>query len=248
MHADRRNVPSDPEMGASLIEAARGGTFAEVLLAAAQRFDDVAEVFAYSVPDGGRPKAICSSGGLCNSAECAENYARSYYRYDPAMKLLEHAAHGSGFAQSIPAATINRADYRAQCFEQQSFIDKVCFGWRASNQAFVVAFYRNTQRELGGLAALADVGLSALVNAQAAFTRCTSVPLVARLELRLRQRYPELSAREVQICARTLAGWTADDAAADLGIRLGTVLTYRQRAYQRFGFSRVNEFLARLLD
>ena len=26
-----------------------------------------------TVTDGGRPKAICSSGGLCNSAECAEN-------------------------------------------------------------------------------------------------------------------------------------------------------------------------------
>lgn len=241
-------VPTDPEVGATLIEAARVGDFARTLLSAAQHIDDVAEVFAYSVPHGGRPRAICSSGGLCNSAECAENYSRAYYRFDPAMRMLEQVRGRTGFADCFAAASITRADYRAQCFEQPRFVDKVCFGWRGEREAMVLAFYRNRARGTDDLARLADHGLAALAHHQAAALRAQSEPLVARLERRLRGAYGELSGREVEVCARTLAGWTADETARDLGLGLGTVLTYRQRGYQRFGYSRAADFLERLLD
>lgn len=128
--SERPWSPSNPEVGARLIEAARVGEFAQTLLTSAQEIDDVAEVFAYSVPLNGRPHAICSSGGFCNSAECAENYARAYYRFDPAMRMIGAADANTGFADRFAAAAITRADYRAQCFEQQNFVDKVCFGWR----------------------------------------------------------------------------------------------------------------------
>lgn len=172
---------------------------------------------------------------------------RAYYRFDPAMRLLGQVGPRSGFGNSFTTASIARADYRAQCFEQQRFADKVCFGWRGDADAVVLAFYRSSIRDTQALARLANLGLSALANSRAAAARADA-PIVERIEARLRQHYPGLTSRETEICARTLAGWTADETARGLSLSVGTVLTYRQRGYARFGYSRATDFLARLLD
>nr|WP_279338748.1 helix-turn-helix transcriptional regulator [Sphingomonas sp. BGYR3] len=67
------------------------------------------------------------------------------------------------------------------------------------------------------------------------------------LETRIRTEYPLLSARERQVLARTLTGEHADDTAAMLNMARGTVLTYRQRAYQKYGLGNASAFLSRLL-
>ena len=56
-----------------------------------------------------------------------------------------------------------------------------------------------------------------------------------------------MSTRECEVCARTLAGETADGIAADLGLGRSTVLTYRQRTYRKLGFSKANELLAAVM-
>lgn len=74
------------------------------------------------------------------------------------------------------------------------------------------------------------------------------MPLVGRLEQRLSLRFAQLSPREREICALTLAGAPAEEIAARLDIRRSTVLTYRQRAYQRYGFTRSSDFLDAIVD
>jgi len=56
---------------------------------------------------------------------------------------------------------------------------------------------------------------------------------VAELEARFATRYPLLTGRERQVCARAAIGMSVEATALDLGIRKTSVLTYRQRAYQR---------------
>ena len=46
-----------------------------------------------------------------------------------------------------------------------------------------------------------------------------------------------LTARELDVCARTLVGLTAEGIALDLDIQKSSVLTYRKRAYARLGIS-----------
>ena len=46
-----------------------------------------------------------------------------------------------------------------------------------------------------------------------------------------------LSARECEVCARAIAGLTIEGTALDLNIRKTSVITYRQRAYQKLGIS-----------
>lgn len=46
-----------------------------------------------------------------------------------------------------------------------------------------------------------------------------------------------LTQRELDVCARTLIGLTAEGIALDLNIKKTSVLTYRKRAYARLGVS-----------
>jgi DNA-binding CsgD family transcriptional regulator len=53
-----------------------------------------------------------------------------------------------------------------------------------------------------------------------------------------------LSRREAQVCARVITGMTIDRTAADLAIKRTSVVTYRQRAYEKLNISRQNELVA----
>ena len=97
------------------------------------------------------------------------------------------------------------------------------------------------------LAALANVGLTALAR-QSVTAPDPEARLVERLEARIARAFPVLTLRERQVAARTVAGWTAERTAAALDIRPSSVLTYRQRAYQRLGFSGTADFLPAILD
>src|SRR6185437_11095940 len=56
---------------------------------------------------------------------------------------------------------------------------------------------------------------------------------VPPLEDRITSRYGSLTTRERQVCARAAIGMSVEATALDLGIAKTSVLTYRQRAYQR---------------
>lgn len=69
---------------------------------------------------------------------------------------------------------------------------------------------------------------------------------IVELEQRFAQRYPALTPREREVCARAAIGISVEGCALDLGIGASSVLTYRKRAYQRLGISSAYE-LARLV-
>lgn len=56
---------------------------------------------------------------------------------------------------------------------------------------------------------------------------------------------PALTARELDVCERLLRGMTHDGIAADLGLSLATVKTYRSRAFDRLGLHFRSELFAR---
>jgi DNA-binding NarL/FixJ family response regulator len=67
------------------------------------------------------------------------------------------------------------------------------------------------------------------------------------IEKRLTQGEPELPRREMQVCARILYGMSSTGIALQLGIGEETVMTYRKRAYQRFGIACQRALLIRYL-
>ena len=68
-----------------------------------------------------------------------------------------------------------------------------------------------------------------------------------RLRERLYALRPDLTTREADVCVRLLQGMTHDGIAADLGVSLTTVKTYRNRAFDRLGIHFRNELFARVL-
>ncbi|MFZ5547831.1 MAG: helix-turn-helix transcriptional regulator [Pseudomonadota bacterium] len=64
---------------------------------------------------------------------------------------------------------------------------------------------------------------------------------------RLRQRCPALTGRELDVLERLLRGMTYEGIAADMGLGVGTVKTYRARAFARLGIHFRSELFAGLL-
>lgn len=67
------------------------------------------------------------------------------------------------------------------------------------------------------------------------------------LEQRFAARFPALTPREREVCARGAIGISVEGAALDLGIATSSVLTYRKRAYQRLGISSAYELACLVL-
>lgn len=236
----------DPDIGAALVDAVGTPVFGARMLDAAQSVAGVDEIFAYHVRDGERPVALSSISERGDHDRRARHYAERFYHHDPVVHARQRTAAGRGFVACVRAAEIGLRDYRAICFEQPRFADKLCFGWRGAGRAIVLSFYRRRDSEgTAALAALANVGLTALAR-QAVPT--SEFSLVERLEARIARAFPVLTLRERQVAARTVAGWTAERTADALDIRPSSVLTYRQRAYQRLGFSGAADFLPAILD
>lgn len=230
----------DPILGAALIDAAGGDAFAPLLLDAASGIAGVDEIFAYRAAASGAPDALLSVSKLDDAETRAQNYVRDFFRFDPVTRLRKAGASES-FVVSVAAAELDQPRYRSLCFDGPRFADKLCFGWRDKTNAIVLSFYRSDTAGLGrerGLLPLANLALSILAKGAR-----PALPLVDRLEHKLALHYPALTTRERQVCARTIAGWSAERSAADLAIRPSTVIAYRQRAYQRLGIHSAHAFL-----
>ncbi|MDB6178226.1 helix-turn-helix transcriptional regulator [Paracoccus sp. Z330] len=237
----------DPEQAANLIQARDPGLFSQRLLDIARNIAGVDELFAYRACEGAY-RTLASSSDLPDVAERAAAYAKRFHHSDPAVSARLATPVGAGFICRIRADSIELAAYRKLCFEQPRFSEKICFGWRFPDHDLVLTFYHRLPDsdvdmvQLGALAQLALTGLVQILQAE------TAQPPIARIETRLANANTRLTGRELQVCARTLTGMTADQIANELQLSPPTVLTYRQRAYQKMGISRANQMVASVLD
>ena len=246
-----------PSLGQALIEAAATPHFASVLLGTARQFDCIDEVFAYQIDTTlGDVQTLLASGERKGIAERTGEYARRFHAKDP---LLAGAQQGKalGFSRRVRAADIPKGEYRELCFEQPGFLDKVSFGWQEPGKLMVLSFYRGLQAQgesASQLWSLGQLAMAALnLHAQSsAVQTCSQTPAALPdacqvLLQRLRRSFPQLTERERTIVALTLLGDSSAEIAAALAIKPATVLTYRQRAYERYRFNRASDFLAGLL-
>lgn len=236
----------DPERAAAVLDARDLASFSRHLLDAAHSAAGIEELFAYRI-GAGAPETLASSSDLGDVAERAEAYARRYHRSDPVAQARLATAPGNGFVCRIPAEAIELGSYRKLCFERPRFSEKICFGWRGTDHSLVVTFYQRRRSppdmaQLGALAQVAITGLTRLMQRPQ-----DGAPLVEEVERRLAETHPVLTRREREVCARTLAGRTAREIGGELGLGAGTVLTYRQRAYQKLGMSKSNDLLAAVM-
>lgn len=109
----------------------------------------------------------------------------------------------------------------------------------ADMATLVLASVRRHVRLAGALKATAASAAATAIGEPAT----AADPLPARAAMS--QACPALTPRELDVCERLLRGWSHDGVAADLGLSLATVKTYRARAFSRLGLHFRSELFAR---
>jgi len=150
-------------------------------------------------------------------------------------------------------------EHRAKVYEAHGVVERISVveddEAAGDGSLFAVNFYRHlSQRPLSD-AQLADFGsagrlLMALARKHVTLTQQlppSAGDAAAALRARLVSRCPALTAREVEVCLRLLRGMTQEGIAADLGLAVPTVKTYRNRAFGRLGIHFRSELFALML-
>ena len=141
-------------------------------------------------------------------------------------------------------------EHRAKVYEAHGVAERVSVVQDEGDQSlFALNFYRHRHQRALSDTQLAEVGrlgglLMALARKHIALAGPVPKPGIGE---RLLELQPELSAREIDVCTRILRGMSQDGIAADLGIGLPTVKTYRNRAFARIGIHFRSELFALLL-
>ncbi|WP_404714127.1 LuxR C-terminal-related transcriptional regulator [Sphingomonas sp. MMS24-J13] len=166
-------------------------------------------------------------------------YNKSYLQLDPVSDAYRAAAEPSDTVfQRILPSDIASAGFRRRFFEEPGIIERISIvqrgpdSWRAMNIARHQSDGYFSDQEISALVNLAWLVLPMLpLNRQ----RPGVAPRLGaeQLENRFAARFPALTLRERQVCARAAIGMTVEATALDLGIAKTSVLTYRQRAYHR---------------
>jgi DNA-binding CsgD family transcriptional regulator len=143
-------------------------------------------------------------------------------------------------------------EHRLRVYEAHGMAERVSVVKQEASKVFAINLYRHTHQapfrdaQLSEFEALAPA-LIALVKKQLAI----AVPRqeegadgVTRWRQKLQRMDSNLSARELEVCARLLMGMTQEGIAIDLSLSVPTVKTYRNRAFSRLGIHFRNELFA----
>ena len=175
-------------------------------------------------------------------------YQRWYLRQDPIGDAFSATPASNDVAlQKVRPADIASGSFRRRFFEDAGIVERISIvqrtaaGWRGINVARHASNGYCSDIELGSLIGLAYLVLPMLPSNRTARSRPPLTPL--QLERRFAEHYG-LPFREQQVCARAALGMSVEATASELGIAKSSVITYRQRAYQRLCINSAVELCA----
>jgi DNA-binding CsgD family transcriptional regulator len=167
-------------------------------------------------------------------------YKRWYMSQDPIGDAFSAARESNNVVlQKVRPTDIESRDFRRRFFDDAGIVERVSVvqrgsdGWRGINIARHASNGYCSDDELRSL-----VGLACLVLPMLPLNRTPKQQprlTATQLDARFAARHPNLTERERQVCARAALGMSVEATARELGIAKSSVLTYRQRAYQRLG-------------
>ncbi|WP_152639763.1 helix-turn-helix transcriptional regulator [Sphingobium bisphenolivorans] len=202
-----------------------------------------------------RPTVIASAshdGGRL-AAQQFENYMqRSLWRHDTTLQQIDSVSQGEPLLLWTDAANVPCRELREH-WEQEKFAERLLFYRRGDAVSVALTAVRVgrdrpfTPAQIDRLAAASDVVLPMLARnlglcrqRENIVAALTSLPLI---ETVLKTGPVHLPPRELQTCARLLYGLNANSIAADLGVGVETVSSFRKRIYQRLSIGCHREML-----
>ncbi|WP_420042923.1 helix-turn-helix transcriptional regulator [Delftia acidovorans] len=126
-------------------------------------------------------------------------------------------------------------EHRALVYDAHGMAERVSMvEHQDDGDVFAVNFYRHQHQR-----ALGDAQIDGFWS---------MAPILPALRMRLLQAQPDLTPRELDVCARLLQGMTHEGIACDLCLSLPTVKTYRNRAFARLGIHFRSELFALAME
>jgi DNA-binding CsgD family transcriptional regulator len=239
----------------NLQETVGSAAFSKAVGETLGRAAGVEEFMIFICDQSKTPSIIVSDGDGARARKRVEAYRAQYFRFDPLNHILAHDSDDGIYVARVRSEEIGNREYRRLCYAEPQFSEKLSLLQRTPLGWIVIsAFKRESSGPITELDvdALSRFGLLLLpiVGTHCRHTRIGKPgrPLpIEDIEMRIRTSFPALSDREAAVCARTLAGVTAEGTAIDLGIKQTSVLTYRRRAYERLNISSAHQLSTMLL-
>ncbi len=239
-----------------LLATVGSSSFGNAVAKAVGVFVDVSEFLAFCRTALEAPRILLSEGDGGKAINRANAYSSRYFRFDPLNRLLDPKTPSGTYVARVRSDEILYSDYRQLCYVRPGFTEKLTLARKVEQNWIVLSLFakdRNagfSQDEVDRACRFGQLFLPILGLHRRLLggnLRHGSLS-VLEVEARLRMAFPELTKREISVCARSLVGVTAEGIALDLGIKQTSVLTYRRRAYERLNINSVHQLTAMILQ
>ena len=211
----------------------------------------------YRVGASSKPRLFLSASlGIPDTTrDCWHAYLSGPIHNDRSLRFEDALAQQPAQLCHIAAVEVPQ-EHRALVYDAHGMAERLSVVERGADGAlFAVNFYRHAHQpplrdgQIANFEQLAPAVL-ALTRRHVALRVPAGEASSASLE-QLRRRLlphsPDFTPRELDVCARLLSGMSHDGIAADLGLSVATVKTYRNRAFNRLGIHFRSELFARVL-
>lgn len=202
-------------------------------------------------PDAAPVLHLSASVGVIDTTrQCFAAYVEGLYRRD---RSFDGVAPGDAAVLRMHADEAPTRDHREAIYRRHGVLERLSVVRRAPDRSLLaVNLYHHDHQgtfsdgEVAGFAEAAPVLLAA-VQRHLRLSGAAHRPAAADAREALSRRCPALTDRELDVCERMLRGWSYDGIAADLGLSVATVKTYRARAFERLGMHFKSELFAAFL-
>ena len=197
------------------------------------------------------PVLHCSAsrGVADTTGDCFRAYQDGLYRRDRSFDRVGAAgAPGHVAVLHMRAEDAPNSDHRERIYRRHGVLERLSVAARDDDGSLLAVnlYHHEHQGPFSGVErerfeAIAPLLMATVKRHLALAERSPS----AEPREALQRACAALTARELDVCERLLRGWSHDGIAADLGLSVATVKTYRARAFERLGLHFRSELFAR---
>jgi DNA-binding CsgD family transcriptional regulator len=223
----------------------------------AESFDvDHWALFRYGPEDSVRCLATASRAYEHAAEQNISSFVSRCHRFDPALGAYRTRLNDNPCLVKMTIGDIYDRQYR-RCFEATHVEERLSFFARAHDDVIQLCIYRGaptrsfSPAEMRLFTSLARLIIATAGKHTPLVGAATTVPRhvdLAGIEQRLDGLPVRLSKREREVCAHAVLGKTIVETAIELDIERTSVVTYRQRAYQKLKIARQADLLALVYD
>jgi DNA-binding CsgD family transcriptional regulator len=229
---------------ADMVAGLGGGAFADRFLAALRALTGADLCSAFRIGRDGGLRVLFAEGAhptIPSFAQVASlDYAEHYWKQDGLRRRLKG---GPRTVRVVRQASSAIADpgYRAACYDRAGIAERLTL-YQGGPEAIFASGYRTREHgpfsdiDVARLETFAPILLSAADRHDRLVRHAgPRAPGASEVVRRLLAGPQGLSAREAEIAAGLILGRTQPQIASDMALSLGTVITYRRRAYGKLG-------------